>query len=368
MVRGPTFAGIQMNEHTTMKTAAKKQKASTDQQQTSPRSGGNQTTFIDSRPESAWHARMQHLADGAPQPHMMIQAQQLADSHSERQVPLGGETIQRKEVKVLKGSPPGSSAWVLLRTDDTHDIYDDGEAPVLDQEVPDASEQVIVVPIKEGVFSGTFERGPNRNWADLHVTGAINGKAEPGALLMYFRTVYNLMLAHYQSDNVPGILEWHPTGAVVTKQIVELLGESLGSWWHWMRANNEQRKRRNNDRLENRQRNNLAGKISPEFIPEHLHYLKSLKNKEGLYIGVRGLPIPDDIREYLQSEEGQQLSAEEIEMLLSPDITSDSEPGKASLAMYEQALHNPEMEEGPSLVIKLSFTHLPKLIDKLERA
>lgn len=221
------------------------------------------------------------------------------------------------------------------------------------------------IEIHEGVFSGSFECGPDRNWADLHVVGATGGRADPGALLRYFKTVHQLMLDHFKFTQVPGVLEWHPTGAVVTKQIIELLGESIGSWTEWGKAKYEQKKRRNADKKSNLPRNKLAGKISPEFVPEHLHFLKSLKNAKGLSIGARGLPIPEEIKALLRSDKAQHMKPEEIEALMSPDLTSNSLQGNAALLSYEQALEDPEQEEGPSLVIKLDFRQLPKLMKKL---
>jgi len=243
---------------------------------------------------------------------------------------------------------------------------DKSESAVQEDSAPPKEDGVRKMELSEGVFSGTYECSPDRNWADLHVVGATGGKADPSALFRYFNTVYQLMLGHFKFTGVPGVLEWHPTGAVVTKQIVELLGESLGSWKQWVAAKYEQKKRKSADKKSDRTRNKLAGKINPEIVPEHMHFLKSLKGAEGLSIGAVGLPVPPEVMELLRSEKGQQMKAEEVEALMRPDMTSDSPAGNAALESYEQALKDPEQQDGPSLIIKLDFRQLPKLMAKLK--
>ncbi len=212
-------------------------------------------------------------------------------------------------------------------------------------------------PFAEGMFGGTYESDVDRNWADLHVVGELGGSLNPANLKTIFRRLYIDMKAHHAVSGVVGTLEWHPTGAVVTKQIAELLGEALGSWAEWWNARSAKMARKKADASgENPPRDKMAAKLDPALVPEHLAYLRSLKGRSGLDIAVSGgMPLPEGIHDL---PEDAQMAALEQSMI------DESLAGEARFDQYEAGLLDPDAP-GPSMRIRMAHTHLPKLISKL---
>ncbi|MBW4707714.1 hypothetical protein KX928_07935 [Roseobacter sp. YSTF-M11] len=240
------------------------------------------------------------------------------------------------------------------------------EPQIVEDHPPPDDVEFHKTPLKQGVFTGSIETGPNRNWADLHVTGEIGQPANPDDLKAYFEDLYRLMLGHHKFSGVPGVLEWHPTGAVVTKQIVELLGASLGGWYHWAQGLAAQKMRKAAAQKSGVDRNNLAGKMDRDIVPEHMHFLKSLRGTKGLEIGYKGGPISQENQDILRDpEQNKQLTDEQINAMMTPDMLGDTEGAKTALEAYEGVLMDDQNPVGPSLIIILDYRRLPSLIKKL---
>lgn len=222
--------------------------------------------------------------------------------------------------------------------------------------------------LSRGLFEGTLEIGPARNWADLHVKASKDGHVDPADLIAIFEEVYEAMAAHHGLTGVPGTLEWHPTGAVVTKQIVELLGGSLGGWFQWVQGTFAQKRRKKAAKRSGIERDKQSSKIDRDLVPEHMHFLKSLRGKEGIGVSYQGWQIPAEILEKLRDPAIlDALSQEEVDkMILPPDMMGDDPYAEASMDAYEAALLDDEQEAGPSLIIMLDYSKLPSLIKTLK--
>ena len=66
--------------------------------------------------------------------------------------------------------------------------------------------------IRRGVFSGVYETGSGRNWADLHVTGELGGSMNTGDLVAIFKDLYGLRKKYHEATGIEVTLEWHPKG------------------------------------------------------------------------------------------------------------------------------------------------------------
>ncbi|MGC3936409.1 hypothetical protein ACOTTU_01240 [Roseobacter sp. EG26] len=262
----------------------------------------------------------------------------------------GPETVARTDLDLDRDAGAGAL------------VEPEPEVEAVAQDVPEFFSN----SLKHGVFSGTIETGPNRNWADLHVTGKIGEPANPGDLKAYFQELYSLMAGHHRFSGVVGVLEWHPTGAVVTKQIVELLGSSLGGWFEWAKGFAAQKRRKSAAQKSGVKRQNLAGKIDRDVVPEHMHFMKSLKGAEGVSIGYKGGPISDEDRAILSNPETNAgLTDEQIHTMMNPNMLADTEGAKTAMDAYEEVLMDDQNPVGPSLIITLDYRKLPDLIKKL---
>lgn len=299
----------------------------------------------------------QRLANASPVVAQLVQLQRAADAR-----PPSGPVMQRKPfIRNAEGQriDIGPKAMTLGDLITLSQTLDDDAA--IETAVAEIQRRRALLPdgqeFAEGMFSGTYESTVDRNWADLHVVGELGGNLDPADLRTIFGNLNEAMTLHHSVSGIPGELEWHPTGAVVTKQIVELLGEALGSWSDWIRARSAKSDRKKADaRGDNPERNKLDPKLAPEMVPEHLAYLRSLKGKSGLSIAVGGgMALPEGI---------EALPVDEQVAALNQSMIDGSEAGDARFAQYEEGLLDDDMP-GPSMRIKMHHKHLPKLISKL---
>lgn len=219
-----------------------------------------------------------------------------------------------------------------------------------------------------GVFSGTWvtgkdSTGKEQNSVDLHVTGELGKSMNKQDLLAYLKTANALMQSHQENTGTPGELEWHPTGAVVTKGAVQLLSESLGGQTMSGSLNKTSAQmnafwRKNNPFSSGQQpRNKMADRIDKDVQPEYFSYLKALKGVPGVSI----TPITQG-----KVEGFHQLSDEEQVKAFDQNMLEDSNRGKERFQQYSNE-YNADPDFVPSLRIKVDQQHIPALIAILEK-
>lgn len=265
---------------------------------------------------------------------------------------------QEESIGVSKAPPPYSNSSAVASDDHSTEMNQPAVLNTVDLEEDALPVEPTEKEFQLGMFSGTYISGPQINWADLHVVGEMGAKIDNNNLKQILIFLYRKMKAHEEITGIPGTLEWHPTGAVVTKQVVMLLGESVGAWGQWFKAQALKKLRKRKDKAENVKRDKMAQKLDTSLLPETMAYLRSLKGKEGVDISVlAGMPKPDGIRD-LETPEEQMAALEQ-------NMVDGTEAGDARLAQYESAMQDSENELGPSMRLKISYLHLPKMIGKI---
>jgi hypothetical protein len=191
------------------------------------------------------------------------------------------------------------------------------------------------------------------NAADLHVTGAIGASLRSDVLaerLEYFRFIFSRVEANGGPE---GELQFHPTGAVVTKQLITALAKACGSSFSLLYPGALMYKRKKlGARVE---RNKLAPKIDADLLPEYFGFLGVLKSVPGIRIIPTGglLPLPPGIRDMV----GQaQVDA------LNRDMLEDSPQGKERFTAYQKAYTESEADMVPSMQVFVKARHIPALL------
>ena len=202
-----------------------------------------------------------------------------------------------------------------------------------------------------GVFSGVYEIGLNRNWADLHITGALGHSIDNSDLVKILKWLYIKMRAWHQQCGVAGTLEWHPTGAVVTKQVVELLACTLGGKFKLAKAFFLQTKRKFTE--DKGKRNKLAALIEGDILPEFFAFLDCLRGVQGIQLV--GVFIQQPSSYGLLSPHNKMLAKEQ-------NMLEDSPQGTERFLHFIQTY---PQQNVPSLKVIIHYKFIPQLIEAI---
>ena len=205
--------------------------------------------------------------------------------------------------------------------------------------------------LPEGVFTCTYVRQLHLNWADLHVQGELGGSIDNSHLISILTKLYTRMKFWHELAGVSGFLEWHPTGAVVTKQVVELLACSLGGGLKvgYALACQKWRKFR-----EKGKRNKFVQLIDEDILPEFFAFLDSL-------IGVPGIKIigvfmnKPSYYEHLSNVDKQKFKEQ--------SMLEDNAQGEER---YRQFKSDYPKGQVPSLKVVIDYKLIPKLIHTIQ--
>jgi hypothetical protein len=191
------------------------------------------------------------------------------------------------------------------------------------------------------------------NAADLHVTGEIGASLKSDVLverLQYFLFIFSRVEANGGPE---GELQFHPTGAVVTKQLITALAKACGSSMSLFYPGALMYKRKKlGAKVE---RNKLAPKIDADLLPEYFGFLGVLKSIPGIRIIPTGglLPLPPGIRDMVGQAQVDALNRNMLE---------DSPQGKERFTAYQKAYTEAEDELVPSMQVFVKARHIPALV------
>jgi hypothetical protein len=212
-----------------------------------------------------------------------------------------------------------------------------------------------------GLIRGTYTAPDNKanldvdaGNADRHLTRADMLEVAEG-----LDTVMRARLGYANAQ--PGVLELHPTGAVVTKTVVELLGGALGGSWSKLKAWFARGSRIAKWAKEGKPAiDKKAPKLHPDTLPEHFALLDSLRGDGTVSIQP---VLPGTYKAGTDHEFFQ-------------DMMLTTAEGNARYEKYKQhAADNPGHDEedltggtlGASLIVKLTHDRLPAVIEVLRK-
>jgi hypothetical protein len=204
-----------------------------------------------------------------------------------------------------------------------------------------------------GNCNGDIWWSPAENGADLHVTGEIGASLRSDVLverLEYFRFIFSRVQANGGPE---GELQFHPTGAVVTKQLITALAKACGSSFNLMYPGALMLKRKKfGGKVE---RNKLAPKIDADLLPEYFGFLGTLKSLPGIRIIPTGglLPLPPGIRTLVGQAQVDALNRNMLE---------DSPQGKERFTAYQKAYTESEEDMVPSMQVFVKARHIAALL------
>ena len=205
-----------------------------------------------------------------------------------------------------------------------------------------------------GICNGTIEVSSLRSWADFHVTGELGGSLDKAVLIERLDFIRHLFTVAGTYTGVEGEIELHPTGAVVTKQLITLVAQACGSSYSNFKALTAMKWRKLGKQPE---RNKLAAKIDDDMLSEYFSFLKSLRGIAGLKIVPTGaMPLPKGIR---SMREDQQVAELERNML------ENSESGTNRFSQYREAYVQSSGEAIPSMKVFIRARHIPALLQVL---
>lgn len=206
-----------------------------------------------------------------------------------------------------------------------------------------------------GICNGTIEVNANRSWADFHVTGEMGGSLRRDVLIERLTFIGDTFATAQRFSLVEGELELHPTGAVVTKQLITLLAQACGkTGWSYLAAVAQMKKRKFGTQPD---RNKLAPKIDDDLLPEYFNFLASLKGVAGVRVIPTGaMPLPQGIR---QMNEQQQVAALEENML------DDSASSNRRFTQYRQTYEAAQGDAVPSMRVHIRARHIAALLGVL---
>lgn len=212
------------------------------------------------------------------------------------------------------------------------------------------------VSIRRGLIKGTYKPGTNE--ADLHVDpDSGEGLSLTAEDMLAVVQYLNVAMRERQEAHGPrGKISLHPQGAAVTKMVVELLGEALGSFFS---KNLARAKKKYRGKIT---ANKKANMLDPRILPEHFSYLDSLR-------GENKVSIAPEI--FSQRPEYKPKSLEEFEQ----DMMATTKEGTARYEKYKNFLQDEEerakgegeaTSTGASLNITLFADQLPAIIALLK--
>ena len=204
-------------------------------------------------------------------------------------------------------------------------------------------------PFSKGVFSGEHEVGPGKNLADLHVTGEMGGSMGSSDLIFILSHLYEWLEACHKETGVCGVLEWHPTGAVVTKQVVELLAAAFGGWFGLGKALMLKKWRKMN---ENKVRNKFAMLMDEDILPEYFAFLNCIKGIPGVTITAVGIP------------KNNSLSVAEQTKAFYQNLLEETPRGETRFCQYQQQYTSGN--ENLSIKVRIDYYLIPKLIKAIQ--
>lgn len=274
-------------------------------------------------PHEAWHVVQQKQGRVKPTMQMKGNVNVNDDAGLEKEADVMGAKVMQNRTLFQKSrpttiTPTDHPTWFQRR------VIQRGSDPI------DESKGI---SFKYGLIKGTYV--PANNTADMHVENKTKEtKFSPKDVYLAFSFVYEKM----SKQKTEGQLTWNPQGAAVIKMVVELLGESLGN------AELIQAARTLKDsRKERQQVKRDENILSQDIIPEHLHYLYSIKGVDGVEMKA---VIPKSTEKNFDS-----------------DMIKDTEIGESRVKDYEGALKS---QIPVSLRITVSQTQLGKLLKKMK--
>jgi hypothetical protein len=204
-----------------------------------------------------------------------------------------------------------------------------------------------------GNCNGDIWWSPAENAADLHVTGAIGASLSSDVLverLEYFLFIFSKVQANGGPE---GELQFHPTGAVVTKQLITALAKACGSPFDLLYPGALMLKRKKLGRKV--VRNKLAPKIDDDLLPEYFGFLGALRSVPGIRIIPTGggLSPPPGIADMTGPAQVDALNRNMLE---------DSPQGKERFTAYQKAYKESEEDMVPSMQVFVKARHIPALL------
>jgi hypothetical protein len=203
-----------------------------------------------------------------------------------------------------------------------------------------------------GNCNGDIGWSRTENFADLHVTGAIGARLQGpvlGERLEYFQWIFTKIQANGGPE---GELQFHPTGAVVTKQLITALAKACASSYSLWYPGALMFKRKLGGQVN---RDKLAPKIDDDLIPEYLAFLSALQGVAGVRIIPTGgqLPHPPGIR---LMNGGAQVAA------INRNMLEESPEGEERFTAYKEAYTQSTADMVPSMQVFVKARHIPALL------
>ncbi len=172
-------------------------------------------------------------------------------------------------------------------------------------------------------------------------------------LISILKSLYSAMRECHRETGVCGVLEWHPTGAVVTKQVVELLAGALGGfklvvastlkkWRKWKEKSKE--------------RNKFADRIDQDILPEFFAFLDCLR-------GVQGVTIIGILR--TKPPNIDSLSNVNKIKAIEQNMLEESPAGSERYSTYKAEYEN-LAGPVPSIKVRINYLLIPKLIKAIQ--
>ncbi len=214
---------------------------------------------------------------------------------------------------------------------------------------------------KFGILTAMVTWGPGVNEGEVHVYDTGQGSLDPRYMMQALDWLHARLKENQKPSGTRGTVNFHPSGAVVTLKLMELLGQTLGKGALAKNAKKFRTERKKEDEKLKRTYDKQAQNMAPEMHFEYLENLESLVGVQNVKM-TTGLPATDP----QDKEDDLPLSNEEIEKLdkiFNQNMLDTSDDAKQRRHAYIRKIMEPEDEKtlDPSLMVELDVDVLPTL-------